>query len=76
MDIVVTYGGEEFIVELKIWHGAKYRAKGLRQLESYMENRSAEKGYLVSFSFLKKQQETCGWVSKEETAKQIYEVVV
>ena len=25
MDIVVTYGREEFIIELKIWHGEEYR---------------------------------------------------
>ena len=33
MDVVVTYGGEEHIVELKLWHGEEYRKKGIVQLE-------------------------------------------
>ena len=32
MDIVVTYGGEEFIIELKIWRGMKYETKGEDQV--------------------------------------------
>ncbi len=32
MDVVISYAGQEYIVELKIWHGKKYRQKGLEQL--------------------------------------------
>lgn len=75
MDIVVVYGKEEFIVELKMWHGWQYRKAGIRQLEEYMDSRNAEKGYLVSFSFLQRKQYSNGWVS-EDTGKRIFEVVV
>ena len=42
MDVVVTYGGEEYIVELKLWHGEEYRKKGIVQLKKYMESRLAK----------------------------------
>lgn len=76
MDIVVAYGKEEYIIELKIWHGAQYRADGIQQLEKYMDSRCAERGYLVSFCFLKEKREDCGWVEKTETKKEIFEVVI
>lgn len=76
MDIVVAYGGEEFIIELKLWRGSKYRADGIRQLEAYMDSRRQEKGYLVSFSFLKKEQSACGWITQKESAKRIFEVII
>ena len=76
MDIVVTYGSEEFIIELKIWHGNKYRSDGIKQLEQYMDSRSAQKGYLISFSFLKEKQYTMGMISEKETNRNIFEVIV
>jgi hypothetical protein len=53
MDIVVTYGKEEFIIELKIWHGEEYRRAGLEQLKAYLRSRNAKKGYLLTFDFRK-----------------------
>lgn len=49
MDIQVFYGTEEFIVELKLWHGAKKEQEGYKQLAGYLEARGAEQGYLLSF---------------------------
>ena len=49
MDVQVFYGTEEFIVELKIWHGMKYEEKAYDQLVDYLEVRGVEKGYLLSF---------------------------
>ncbi|MDP4146708.1 MAG: hypothetical protein Q8936_19890 [Bacillota bacterium] len=37
MDIVITYGNERHIIELKIWNGEKYTAKGEAQLADYLE---------------------------------------
>jgi hypothetical protein len=51
MDIVVTYGKEEFIIELKIWHGEEYHQAGLEQLKAYLRSRSAKEGYLLTFDF-------------------------
>ena len=76
MDIVVAYGGEEHIIELKIWRGAQYRTEGIRQLEAYMDNRRTDMGYLVSFSFLKEKKYLSGWVLESETEKHIFEVTV
>lgn len=76
MDVVVTYGTEEFIIELKVWRGIEYREKEIQQLENYMEARNARRGYLVSFSFLKNKVYTSGWRVKEDTGKEIFEVVI
>jgi hypothetical protein len=75
MDVVVAYGGEEHIIELKLWHGSSYRTEGIHQLETYMSNRNADTGYLVSFSFLKEKQYTFGWLDHSETDKHIFEII-
>ncbi|MBR1743363.1 MAG: AAA family ATPase, partial [Lachnospiraceae bacterium] len=76
MDIVVSYGMEEHIIELKLWHGRAYREDGIRQLEGYMESRGADRGYLLSFSFGENKEYRKGWLGKEETQGKIFEVVV
>ncbi len=76
MDIVVSYGTEEFIIELKIWHGEQYRKKGIAQLEKYMNGRNAKRGYLVSFSFLENKEYKAEWITKKETEFDIFEVVI
>ena len=76
MDLVITYGGEEHIIELKIWHGEEYRKKGIAQLEKYLDSRNAAKGYLLSFSFLKNKEYVCRKLGECETKKEIFEVVV
>ena len=53
MDLVVTYGREEFVVELKIWRGDKYERTGLEQLSEYLAVRGRHEGYLVTFDFSK-----------------------
>lgn len=76
MDIVVTYGNEEHIIELKIWHGDQYRKDAIRQLEGYLDSRSNETGYLVSFSFNQQKDYTRGWLAVDETEKNIFEIVI
>lgn len=83
MDIVVTYLDEEFIIELKIWRGDMYRRDGIKQLNDYLESREQNRGYLVSFSFLKNKEYTAGFVTdigNDEVPgieeKKIYEVVL
>lgn len=76
MDIVVTYGREEHIIELKLWHGDQYRKDGIEQLEGYLDSRNNENGYLVSFSFHQKKEYTSGWLEEEETKKHIFEIVI
>lgn len=74
MDVVISYGGEEHIIELKLWRGEKYRADGIKQLEGYLDCRNAVKGYLVSFSFLREKSYHSGWLPQAESGRQIFEV--
>lgn len=75
MDLVVTYGREEFVVELKIWHGEKYEEHGRDQLSSYLATRGMDEGYLVTFDFSKNKHDAePQWV--DWNGKRIFEVVI
>ena len=76
MDLVVSFGGEEFVIELKIWRGEKYEVEGKVQLAEYLKTRGLSEGYLVTFSFLKNKtvQEEPEWV--EHDGKRIYEAII
>ncbi len=54
--MVVDYLGEQFIVEMKIWHGNEYNERGERQLAEYLDYFHQEKGYMLSFNFNKKKE--------------------
>jgi hypothetical protein len=49
MDVVVYYGKEEFIIELKIWRGDEYEKQAFDQLAGYLDSKGKETGYLISF---------------------------
>lgn len=55
-DVIVDYLGEQFIVELKIWHGNEYQERGRQQLMEYLDYYKQDKGYLLSFNFNKKKE--------------------
>lgn len=75
MDLVVTYGSEEFIIELKIWRGDKYEEQGRDQLASYLTTRGTAEGYLVTFDFSKKGKGAePQWI--ENMGKRIFEVTI
>lgn len=57
MDLVVNYRGEQFVVELKIWHGDAYNSRGEDQIVGYLEYYGLKKGYMISFNFNKKKKE-------------------
>ncbi|MCP5046776.1 MAG: PD-(D/E)XK nuclease family protein, partial [bacterium] len=54
LDIVITYGSNKYIVELKIWRGEKYHQAGIGQLCDYLEKQNQSKGYLLIYDFRKK----------------------
>ncbi len=54
--MVVDYLGEQFIVEMKIWHGNEYNERGERQLAEYLDYFHLEKGYMLSFNFNQKKE--------------------
>ncbi|MEG1583854.1 MAG: GxxExxY protein [Anaerovorax sp.] len=74
MDIIVTYGCEQFIVELKIWHGESAWEKALMQLVDYLKIKNEEKGYLLTFSFVSNKTYTAEWHNAK--GKEIFSVVV
>ncbi len=75
MDLVVNYDKQEFVVELKIWHGDKYEELGRDQLSDYLAIRGMDEGYLVTFDFSKNKQDVePQWI--EWNGKRIFEVIV
>ena len=75
MDLIVTYGKEEFVVELKIWRGDKYELRGRDQLSEYLATRGKDEGYLVTFDFSKnKEEKEPEWI--EWNGKRIFETVI
>lgn len=55
-DVVVDYLGEQFVVEMKIWHGNEYNERGEKQLAEYLDYYHQKKGYMLSFNFNKKRE--------------------
>lgn len=73
-DVIVDYCGEQFIVELKIWHGNEYNERGEKQLIDYLEYYHKSKGYMLSFNFNK--NKTTGVKEIKVGNKTIVEAVV
>ena len=75
MDLIVTYGQQEFVIELKIWRGEAYEQSGRDQLASYLDTRHMTEGYLVTFDFSKTPHDPGPqWTSHR--GKRIFEVVI
>jgi hypothetical protein len=63
MDIVVDFGQEQFIIELKLWKGEAGMDKAYEQLWGYMQSKGADTGYLLTFDFRKaKEKQDAAWV--------------
>ena len=52
-DVIVDYNGEQFIIEMKIWHEQEYNSRGEKQLLEYLDAYHINKGYMLSFNFNK-----------------------
>lgn len=55
-DLIVDYLGQQYVIEMKIWHGNAYHESGEKQLREYLNYFHLKKGYLVSFCFNKHKQ--------------------
>ncbi|MDR2711795.1 MAG: AAA-like domain-containing protein [Clostridiales bacterium] len=77
MDIVVDYGCDQFIIELKIWHGGSMHQEAYEQLLGYMDSKNASTGYLLTFDFRQEanKQRRTEWVDFEG-GKCIFDVVL
>ena len=74
MDLVISYGHQRYVIELKIWRGPKYHQEGLQQLSDYLDSYSLKQGYLLIYDFNKNKE-----YKQEEIAfadKQIFTVWV
>jgi hypothetical protein len=74
MDIVVFFGGREYIIEIKIWRGESYEQAGMAQLAEYLKGKSQSKGYLLSYANLKKSPRKGGLQTVDGV--EIYEEIV
>lgn len=74
MDVVITFGAQKFVVELKIWNGRKYEEKGLEQLAEYLEIQKLDAGYMIVYNFNSDKKYTAGWV--EIKGRKIFELIV
>ena len=52
----MDFGGEQLIVELKVWRGDAYHTRGEQQLLDYLSYYHLDKGYMLSFNFNKNKQ--------------------
>ena len=77
MDVVVDYGRDQFIIELKLWRGETARERAYDQLLEYMDSKGVDKGYLLTFDFRKEanKESKADWVQVAD-GKMIFEVVV
>jgi hypothetical protein len=77
MDVIVDYNDEQFIVELKLWHGEASHDKALEQIAGYLESKGKDTGYLLTFDFRKENntgKPRAQWV--EFGGKRILDVLV
>ena len=71
---LVRYKGERFVIELKIWRGAKYHAEGESQLAGYLKRMRLDKGYMLTYSF--KKSKDIGVRIVEVDGKELVEAMV
>lgn len=71
---IVDYLGEQFIIEMKIWHGEEYYSRGEQQLSEYLDYYHINKDYLLDFNFNKNKQ--VGMQKIQFGNKEIVEAVV
>jgi len=76
MDIIVDFGRDQFIIELKLWKGEKRHEEAHEQLLGYMESKKANEGYLLTFDFRKgkRKERNAEWI--EIDGKRIFDVLV
>lgn len=76
MDIVMDFGNQQFIIELKLWRGKAYQAEAYSQLCGYLASKHTDTGYLLTFDFRKEsnKERKTEWLDID--GKKIFEVIV
>lgn len=73
-DVIIDYCGNQYIIEMKIWHGREYNLRGEHQLSEYLDYYHLKKGYMLSFNFDKKK--TVGMKTIQFGDKMIVEAII
>ena len=55
-DLIIDFQGKQYIIEMKIWHGEEYNARGEELLLGYLKDYNLKKGCMLSFNFNKKKE--------------------
>jgi len=66
MDVVVNFLDEQYVVELKIWNGDEYDRKGHEQLLGYMDKKSLNEGYMLTFDFRVNKKPAEEWITLDD----------
>jgi hypothetical protein len=76
IDLVIDFLKQQFILELKLWYGDKKHEEAYKQLAKYLKSKNADEGYLLTFDFRKKPDNSFAenkWI--EYDGKRIFDVV-
>jgi hypothetical protein len=75
MDLVVDFGKQQFVIEMKLWHGEKRHEDAYAQFSEYLDCKGLGEGYLLTFDFRKEGKvQKAEWV--EYNGKRIFDVIV
>ena len=77
IDMVIDYLKQQFIVELKLWHGESRHEDACEQLANYLQSKNMDCGYLLTFDFRKKGDDRFAennWI--DCNGKRIFDVVL
>ncbi len=74
MDIILTYGNQKFIFELKIWYGDKKHELAYKHLADYLSIQGMDTGYLLTFDFRESKETKYEWIEFED--KKILDIIV
>jgi len=74
---VIDFLKQQFILELKIWNGDSKHEAAYEQLANYLKAKNMDSGYLLTFDFRKKGNDSHSenkWI--EYDGKRIFDVVL
>jgi hypothetical protein len=75
MDLILDYGKEQFVIEMKLWRSGKRHKDAYAKLWDYLDGKGLNTGYLLTFDFRKEGKEVKSeWVEFE--GKRIFDIVI
>jgi hypothetical protein len=77
IDLIIDFLKQQFILELKIWYGNNRHEDAYEQLANYLKTKNHDCGYLLTFDFRKKGDNSFSenqWI--EWDGKRIFDVVL